>query len=147
MSPRIPGAFFLLSSVAALAIAVPAAAQTDTTRFDHLWGREYDGPRRLELGASAGYGFSTDWSDLVAVHAADARGAIHRHVLLRSVAVAPGAGGAAAVTYWRGRRAFRVTAGYTRSCLTTASRCVNGAAPPPADEAALAIAEVPMDVW
>jgi hypothetical protein len=123
------------------------AAQTDTTRFDRLWGAEYDGPRRLELSASAGYALSTDWSDLVALHVTGAGGGIHRQVLLRSVAVAPGAGGAAAVTYWKGRHGFRVTAGYTRSCLTTASRCVDGDAAPPAEGAALTVAEVPMDIW
>lgn len=138
---------FHASTLIPLFLAVPAAAQTDTTRFDRLWGGEYDGPRRLELSASAGYAASTDWSDLVALHVADPRGGIHRQVLLRSVAVAPGAGGAASVTYWKGRHGFRVTAGYTRSCLTTAPRCVDGDASPPEQNAALMVAEVPMDVW
>jgi hypothetical protein len=138
---------FLVSSFLPLLLVVPVAAQTDTTRFDRLWGREYDGPRRLELSAFAGYALSTDWSDLVALHVSDVHGGLHRQVLLRSVAVAPGAGGGAAVTYWRGRHGFRVTAGYTRSCLTTAPRCVDGDPAPPAQDAALTVAEVPMDVW
>ncbi|MGH7446106.1 MAG: hypothetical protein ACREK1_01130 [Longimicrobiales bacterium] len=138
---------FHASTLLPLFLAGPAAAQTDTTRFDRLWGGEYDGPRRLELSASAGYAASTDWSDLVALHVTDARGGIHRQVLLRSVAVAPGAGGAASVTYWKGRHGFRVTAGYTQSCLTTAPRCVDGDPAPPEQNAALTVAEVPMDVW
>src|SRR5690606_10255814 len=90
---------------------------------------------------------STDWSDMVALHVADPQGGLHRQVLLRSVSVAPGAGGGAALTYWKGRYGFRVTGGYSRSCLTTAPRCVDGTAPPPANGTALAVAEVPMDVW
>lgn len=141
MLPRFPAPLLCLTL-----LAVPLDAQTDTTRFDRLWGLEYDGPRRLELAASAGYAFSTDWSDLVALHVSDPQGGLHRQVLLRSVSVAPGAGGAASVTYWKGRHGFRVTAGFMSSCLTTASRC-NGDAAPPGDEAALTVAEVPIDVW
>lgn len=137
----------ILVSLAPLLFAVPLAAQADTTRFDRLWGGEYDGPRRLELSASAGYALSTDWSDRVSLHVADAHGAIHRQVLLRSVAIAPGAGGSASVTYWRGRHGFRVLAGYSRSCLTTAPRCVGDDEVPPGQEAAMAVAEVGMDVW
>ena len=71
----------------------PLAAQNDTTRFDRWLGvTEYDGPRRLELSATAGYALSTEWSDLVTLQVADAQGGLHRQVLLRSVAVAPGAG-------------------------------------------------------
>ena len=42
---RVPTVVVLLVA----AVAAPAAAQTDTTQFDRLWGREYDGPRRIEL--------------------------------------------------------------------------------------------------
>lgn len=143
MAPR-----FCLVTLALLLVAPPAYAQRDTTRFDRLWGApEYDGPRRIELSAAAGYALSTDWSDLVALQVFDVQGGAHRQVLLRNVAVAPGAGGTAAITYWRGRHGFRVHAGYSRSCLTTASRCRDGAGTPPPDDAALGVAEVPMDVW
>jgi hypothetical protein len=140
MSPRL-----LVSSLLLLLLAVPASAQRDSTRFDRLWQADYDGPRRLEVGVSAGYALSSDWTDLVALHVFDTRGGIHRQVLLRNVAVAPGAGGAAAVTYWRGRHAFRATVGYSRSCLTTSSRCVNGTSPE--GDAALGVAEVDMDIY
>jgi hypothetical protein len=127
---------------------VPVAAQADTTRFDRLWEQaEYDGPRRFELSVSGGYALSSDWSDRVALQVFDPQGAVHQQVLLRNMSIAPGAGVAGAVTYWRGRHGFRVSGGYSRSCLTTASRCVNGDTPPPAGDAALAIAEVPMDVY
>lgn len=142
MIPRL-----LLSFAVLLLVAVPAVAQTDTTRFERLWlDYQYDGPRRIEISAAGGYAFSTAWSDLVALQVFDAHGGIHRQVLLRNVSIAPGAGVGAAVTYWRGRHAFRVHSGYSRSCLTTASRC-DGADPPAADGAALGIAEVPIDVW
>jgi hypothetical protein len=137
--------FFL--SFLLLLVSVPASAQTDSTRFDRLWLADYDGPRRLEIGVSAGYAASTDWTDLVALHVFDTRGGIHRQVLLRNVAVAPGAGGAVAVTYWRGRHGFRASAGYSKSCLTTSSRCANGPIPPPEGSAALGVAEVSMDVF
>lgn len=142
MSPR---SFAFLPFM--LVVCVPASAQTDTTRFDRLWGREYDGPRRLEVSASVGYALSTDWSDMVALHVTDVQGGVHRQVLLRSVSVAPGAGGSAAVTYWRGRHGFRVLAGFSRSCLTTAPRCVDGDPAPAPGEAALTVAEVDMDIW
>ncbi|MGH7444131.1 MAG: hypothetical protein ACREKM_04605, partial [Longimicrobiales bacterium] len=106
--------FCFVSLVLSVFTTFPAAAQNDTTRFDRLLGvTEYDGPRRLELSATAGYALSTEWSDLIALQVADAQGRLHRQVLLRSVAVAPGAGGAAAVTYWRGRHGFRVLAGFS----------------------------------
>ena len=142
MSSRLAVSALLLSL-----LAQPVSAQRDSTRFDRLWLADYDGPRRLEVGVSAGYALSTDWTDLVALHVFDTRGGIHRQVLLRNVAVAPGAGGAVAVTYWRGRHAFRATVGYSRSCLTTSSRCVNGSGLPPEDGAALGVAEVDMDVY
>jgi hypothetical protein len=138
----------LLSSLLLLLLAtVPAAAQSDTTRFERLWGGDYDGPRRVELSAAGGYGLSTAWSDLVALHLFDPHGGVHRQLLLRNAAVAPGASVGGALTYWRGRHGFRVHAGHMRSCLTTASRCGGATAAPGADGAALAIAEVPMDVW
>jgi hypothetical protein len=139
MAPRI-----VLSLSALLVAAAPATAQLDT--FERMWPGEYDGPRRLEFSVAAGYAFSTDWSERVALQVFDPHGGVHQQVLLRNVSVAPGAGGAAAVTYWRGRHGFRVSAGYSSSCLTTSSRCANGEAPP-AGDAALAVAEVPLDVW
>lgn len=140
--------FCFIAFVSFIVTVSPLAAQNDTTRFDRWLGvTEYDGPRRLELSATAGYALSTEWSDLVTLQVADAQGGLHRQVLLRSVAVAPGAGGAAAVTYWRGRHGFRVLAGYSRSCLTTASRCRDGDAAPDPDGPALTVAEIDMDVW
>jgi hypothetical protein len=149
MAPRccIPLLCLLPALLPTLLLPAPLEAQADTTRFDRLWQGDYDGPRRLELSVAGGYALSTDWSDMVALQLFDVRGGIHRQVLLRNMAVAPGAGGTAAVTYWRGRHAFRVHAGYSRSCLTTAARCVDGQTAPPANGAALAVAEVPMDVW
>jgi hypothetical protein len=127
----------------ALLLAAPAVAQIDTTRSRPFW-QPYDGPRRLEVSVSAGYAFSTDWSDRVTLDVFDTRGGAYRQILLRDVAVAPGAGGEVAVTYWKGRYGFRVHAGYSQSCLTTASRC---GARPAARDAALSVAEVPMDIW
>jgi hypothetical protein len=125
----------------------PVVAQTDSTRFDRFWGGDYDGPRRIEVAAAAGYALSTDWSDRVALQVLDAQGGVHQQVLLRNVAVAPGASVAGSFTYWRGRHGFRVSVGHSRSCLTTSSRC-DGTDDPPADgDAALAVAEVPLDVW
>ena len=138
---------FIVASLLLLLVCVPASAQQDSTRFDRLWLADYDGPRRLEVGVSAGYALSSDWTDLVALHVFDTQGGIHRQVLLRNVAVAPGAGGAVAVTYWRGRHGFRATAGYSKSCLTTSSRCVDGPVSPPESGAALGVAEVSMDVY
>jgi hypothetical protein len=141
---RFSVSFFAALLVCALTSSV--SAQQDSTRFERLWLADYDGPRRLEVGVSAGYALSSDWTDLIALHVFDPRGGIHRQVLLRNVAVAPGAGGAVAVTYWRGRHGFRATAGYSKSCLTTSSRCVNGDLPPE-NGAALGVAEVSMDVF
>lgn len=151
MTRRTGGFLLALLLLTLLLPASPVAAQTavppDTTRFDREWGREYSGPQRLELSVSGGYGLSTDWSNRVALQLFDPQGGAHQQVLLRNVAVAPGAGVGGAVTYWRGRYGFRVGGGYMRSCLTTAARCVNGEEAPPAGDAALAVAEVPMDVW
>lgn len=145
MAPRIllvPAALL----VAFVPAAQPAAAQADTTRFERLWQGDYDGPRRLELSVNGGYAWSTDWSNRVALQVFSPQGAVHQQVLLRNVSIAPGEGVGAAVTYWRGRHGFRVSAGYNQACLTTGSRCTNGDTPTPGG-ATLAIAEVPMDVW
>lgn len=146
MAPRIllvPAALL----VAFVPAAQPAAAQADTTRFERLWQGDYDGPRRLELSVNGGYAWSTDWSNRVALQVFSPQGAVHQQVLLRNVSIAPGEGVGAAVTYWRGRHGFRVSAGYNQACLTTGSRCSNSDVPPTAGGATLAIAEVPMDVW
>jgi hypothetical protein len=142
-------------SAVLLAAATPLTAQAatpipaDTPRFERHWPGTYDGPRRLELSASAGYALSSAWSDLVTMQVHDPHGAIHQQVLLRNVRVAPGASVGGAITYWRGRHGFRVHGGYMQSCLTTATRCSDAdvAPPPPPNGAALAIAEVPMDVY
>jgi hypothetical protein len=146
MAPRTCASLAVL--LLALPLDAPLHAQTpDSTRFDRLWQGNYDGPRRLEVTAAAGYGWSTDWSDRVALQVFTPQGAVHQQVLLRNVSIAPGEGVAGAVTYWRGRHGFRVSGGYNEACLTTASRCTNGDTQPPANGAALAIAEVPMDIW
>jgi hypothetical protein len=136
-----------LACLVLLIAAAPLAAQYDPSRFERPRPDEYDGPRRFEVSVSAGYAFSSDWSDLVALQVHDPNGAIHRQVLLRNLRVAPGAGGSAALTYWRGRHGFRVHGGFSRSCLTTATRCLGTDVAPPANGAALGIAEVDMDVY
>jgi hypothetical protein len=149
MAPRIIRSIPALAAAFLIAapLAAPLAAQEDqdTTRFQRLWGGDYDGPRRIELSVGAGYGWSTPWADRVALHVFSPQGAVHQQVLLRNVAVVPGEGVAAGVTYWRGRHAFRVSGGYNQACLTTGTRCTNGDITP--GGATLAIAEVPMDIW
>jgi hypothetical protein len=132
-------------AVLASLLAGPAAAQVQQPT--RSWWEPYDGPRRLEFSVLGGYAFSTDWSDLVALDVADGRGGLSRQVLLRDVAVAPGRGAEAAITYWKGRYGFRIHAGISQSCLTTGSRCRNSSSPPPAQGAALSVAEVDMDVY
>lgn len=85
--------------------------------------RPYDGPRRLELSASAGYFWSSDWSNLVMFESLGIVGDEARRVLLPSLATGPGAGAQAAITYWKGRLGFRLQAAYSESCLTSEPRC------------------------
>lgn len=136
----------LVLGAAILGSAAPAAAQPDSLGSRPFFGT-YDGPRRLEFSATVGHTFSTSWSDLVAFQVLDPNGGVHRQVLLRDISAGPEVGFDGAITYWRGRHGFRVHGGYTKSCLTTAARCNGDDTPPPANGAALAVAEVPMDVW
>ena len=110
------------------------------------WG-EYDGPRRIEIALSGGLFLSTAWSDQVFLESFSALGVTNRQQLLRGFSMAPGFGGAAAVTYWKGRYGFRVQAGFAQSCATTGSRCDedDDVLIPPFDE--LPIAEVEMNQY
>ena len=90
----------------------------------------YDGPRRLELSASVGYFWSSDWSNLVLFESLGLVGDEARRVLMPSLTAAPGAGGQAAITYWKGRLGFRLHGGYAESCLTAATRCDDGRSAP-----------------
>lgn len=94
--------------------------------------KPYDGPRRLELSVTAGYFWSSDWSDLVLFESLGAVGDEARRVLMPSLASAPGAGGQAAITYWKGRLGFRLAAAYTESCITAEPRCDDGRPAPAA---------------
>ena len=94
--------------------------------------KPYDGPRRLEMSVTAGYFWSSDWSNLVLFESIGVVGDEARRVLMPSLASAPGAGGQAAITYWKGRLGFRLTAAYTESCLTSEPRCGNGRSAPTA---------------
>jgi len=85
--------------------------------------KPYDGPRRLELSVTAGYFWSSDWSNLVMFESIGAVGDEARRVLMPSLASAPGAGGQAAITYWKGRLGFRLAASYSESCITAEPRC------------------------
>jgi hypothetical protein len=103
----------------------------------------YDGARRLELSATAGYFWSSDWSDLVLFESLGLVGDEARRVLLPALSAAPGAGAQAAITYWKGRLGFRVHGGYTESCITSEPRCGDGR---PAPTAGGATALVPSEV-
>jgi hypothetical protein len=138
----VPVAFAFL-----LAGALPVTAQTVGSDPMDDWWRPYDGPRRVEFSALVSYGYSSSWNDLIAMQVGDAQGGVHQQILMRDLKIGPEAGIDGAVTYWVGRHGFRVHAGYTQTCLTTAARCTYGNGTPPADGAALAVAEVPMDVW
>jgi len=94
--------------------------------------KPYDGPRRLDLSASAGYYWSSDWSNLVLFESLGIVGDEARRVLLPSLAAGPGAGAQAAITYWKGRLGFRLQAAYTESCLTSEPRCGSGRPAPDA---------------
>lgn len=91
--------------------------------------KPYDGPRRLELSVTAGYFWSSDWSNLVLFESLGITGDEARRVLMPSLAAAPGAGGQAAITYWKGRLGFRLAAAYTESCITAEPRCDGGVTP------------------
>jgi hypothetical protein len=92
----------------------------------------YDGPRRLEVSVTAGYFWSSDWSNLVLFESLGAVGDEARRVLMPSLATAPGAGGQAAITYWKGRLGFRLMAAYSESCVTSEPRCGDNRAAPSA---------------
>jgi hypothetical protein len=47
-----------------------------------------------------------------------------------SLGAAPGLGGQAAITYWKGRLGFRLHGGYAESCVTAATRCGDGRSAP-----------------
>jgi len=100
--------------------------------------KPYDGPRRLEMSVTAGYFWSSDWSNLVLFESLGIVGNEARRVLMPSLAAAPGAGGQAAVTYWKGRLGFRVVAAYTESCVTAEPRCEDGRPAPSAGGSPLA---------
>lgn len=109
-----------------LLIAAPLSAQQPDPF------KPYDGPRRLELSVTAGYFWSSDWSNLVMFESIGAVGDEARRVLMPSLASAPGAGGQAAITYWKGRLGFRLAASYSESCVTAEPRCSSGRQAPTA---------------
>ncbi len=102
---------------ALLLIAAPLAAQ----KRDLF--TPYDGPRRLEISATAGYFWSSDWSNLVLFESLGVTGPEARRVLLPELRAAPGRGATAAITYWKGRLGFRAEGSYNESCLTAEPRC------------------------
>ncbi|MGH7471695.1 MAG: hypothetical protein ACRENP_27395 [Longimicrobiales bacterium] len=117
----------LVSRVLVLALllgALPATAQQRD-----LW-EDYDGPRRIEFAAGAGLFLTTGWSDRVFLESFSALGVTNRQLLLRGFSMAPEFGGAASVTYWKGRYGFRVQAGFVQSCVTTSSHCDDVLFPP-----------------
>jgi hypothetical protein len=106
-----------------LAAAPVAAQQPDPFKA-------YDGPRRLEFSAGVGYFWSSDWSNLVLFESFGATGDEARRVLVPGLTSAPGAGGQAAITYWKGRLGFRLFGAYSESCVTSATRCGSNRAAP-----------------
>lgn len=116
----------LLVPIVLLLVSTPLVAQ----RRDPF--TPYDGPRRLELSAGVGYFWSSDWSDLILFESLGLVGEEARRVLMPSLSSAPGAGGQAAITYWKGRLGFRLHGGYMESCVTAAPRCAPGRQPPSA---------------
>jgi hypothetical protein len=131
----------LLFPVVLLLSASPLVAQRDMFR-------PYDGPRRLELSASAGYFWSSDWSNLILFESLGLVGDEARRVLLPPLAAAPGAGAQAAITYWKGRLGFRVHGGYAESCITSEPRCGDGRPAPVAGQSnALTPVEVSLKTY
>jgi hypothetical protein len=123
---------------ALLLSALPVAAQQRD-----LWG-EYDGPRRVEIALSGGWFLSTAWSDRVFLESFNGLGITNRQLLLRGFSMDPEFGGAAAVTYWKGRYGFRVQAGFVHSCADVGGGC-GDVLIPPIDE--LPIGEVEMNQY
>ena len=79
--------------------------------------------RRVDVAGTAGYLFSTDWSDLVLIGSVSADTGVLEQVLARDLVVDPGTVVAGTVTYWEGRYGFRVHAAYSGSCLAVGRRC------------------------
>jgi hypothetical protein len=125
-----------------LAAASPLAAQQPDPF------KPYDGPRRLELSAGLGYFWSSDWSNLILFESFGATGTDGRQVLMPGLAAAPGAGGQAAITYWKGRLGFRLVGAYAESCVTSATRCGgNRSAPTGGGSPTLAPVEVSLKTY
>jgi hypothetical protein len=109
----------LCAVVVALAILgtnTPAAAQTDLSTIAPQ-------PGRVDLSASTGLMFSTDWSDLVLIGSRSPASGTVEQVLARDLLVEPGPVFDATVTYWEGRYGFRVHTGFARSCLAVGRTC------------------------
>jgi len=110
--------------------------------------KPYDGPRRLELAVTAGYFWSSDWSNLVMFESLGVVGDEARRVLMPSLAAGPGAGGQASIGYWKGRLGFRLQAAYNESCLTSEPRCgSNRPAPDAGGSPALSPEEVSLKTY
>lgn len=125
-----------------LLVASPLAAQQPDPY------RPYDGPRRLEFSAGVGYFWSSDWSNLVLFESFGVTGDEARRVVVPGLASAPGAGGQAAITYWKGRLGFRLFGAYSESCVTSATRCgKNRPAPIGGDAPAITPVEVSLKTY
>ena len=110
--------------VIALAIGTlptSSVAQTDLTSV-------YPGAPRLDVSGVGGFQLSTDWSNLVLLGAVSPSTGAFEQILTRDLTVRPGPVFDAVVTYWEGRYGFRTHVGFSQSCLTTGTTCVDMAA-------------------
>lgn len=128
----------------ALVPALLLSAAPVTARQGDLWDED-DGPRRLDISLNAGVFMTTDWSNLVFLESVGALGNSQQQVLLRQLHAPPEFGGAASVTYFRGRYGFRVYGGFVRSCVSTSSGCDGTSTPDSALQ--LQRFEIGMDQW
>jgi hypothetical protein len=103
-------------ALATLVLPAPAAAQRD------IFSPPPD-TRRVDVSASAGFLFSTDWSDLVLIGSVSPTTGAFEQVLARDLVVDPGPVYDGTVTYWEERYGLRVHLGFSQSCLAVGRRC------------------------
>lgn len=107
----------LILVVATILTAAPSVAQPDP------FAGVPPGPRRVDVSASGGFFFATDWSDLVLLGSVSPASGALEQVLARDLSVDPATVFDAVVTYWEGRYGFRVHGGFAQSCLTFGGGC------------------------
>ena len=121
-------------TLATLVVPAPAAAQRD------IFSPPPD-TRRVDVSASAGFLFSTDWSDLVLIGSVSPVTGAFEQVLARDLVVEPGPVFDGTVTYWEERYGLRVHLGFSQSCLAVGRRCQDLARITPGS------GDVDLDAW